>query len=185
MKTCKVSQHKISLGCQPLSNQAQYPAIELDNVYGLYSVWAYRRKGWELVTTTRLGLARKEACNKTSHLSAQSQNTISSESEATSRLKLVFPTHIQPNQVSTLCYGLDEVINLYPQELRGREKVLDKIGKYPGQDAIFLGRKLNMNYRQLGRHLRILGEKEEIFSRLAAWNCKKKLYFPFSKTVKF
>lgn len=129
-----------------------YPTINLHDIFELLSVWEFDGFKWKLVAITRI-----------------------SEAIALSNTpaRLAFPIKVKPNQIKDLKPELPQRGN----DCSDLDKLLDLIESKPGQNTLFLAKKLKLHSTLVNNYLLELEKNGKVHHQFNS--CKMtRLYYP-------
>lgn len=132
--------------------ESKFPAINLNDWFGLVTVWEQSNQGWRRLCTKRQVQARK-LCNQPN--------------------RLIFPTNINLNPRKNHC---NDNYNFCKLTIT-KERLLEIIKLLPGQTSTVLAKKLDISVPQLRHYLKLLQDAKLIYYCPDSANKKIKRYY--------
>lgn len=129
-----------------------YPAINLHDLFELLSVWEFDGSKWKLVTITRISEAI---------------------ALSNSPYRLAFPIKVKPNQIE----GLKPELSNTKNSSDDLSKLLALIECQPGQNTLYLAKKLRLHSRLANEYLSDLEKTGRIHHRFDPTS-RTRLYYP-------
>jgi|UPI000585AC97 hypothetical protein len=129
-----------------------YPAINLHDLFELLSVWEFDGSKWKLVTITRISEAI----------------TLSNPP-----YRLAFPIKVKPNQIE----GLKPELSNSKNGSDDLSKLLALIERQPGQNTLYLAKKLRLHSSLVNEYLSDLEKTGRIYHKFDPTS-RTRLYYP-------
>lgn len=138
---------------------SSYPAIKLHDLFELLSVWEFNYNEWQLVKITRISEAI----------------TLSNTPN-----RLAFPLKVNPNKIA----GFKLMVADEPSLCSDLNRLLNLINLKPGQNTLFLAKKLKLNSTLVNTYLSELEKNGQVHHKFNSCS-KTRLYYPGLPQLKY
>lgn len=139
----------------------EFNSINLRDYYCVLAVWEFQPRAWELITLTRLNLAKRLCENHPD--------------------RLVFTYDVDPNHLWQRHRGSRPVCKA-SKPVKSCELILDLIETSPSQSVQAITERLNLSASTVKRNLKQLESKEKVYFRICPISGRTRLYHPVPDT---